>query len=322
MCQKVDAEPKPDALFFRPDTKCCTYHPFLPNYAVGALLSDSRPELEAGRERVREAIAGGLDTKPLGLAPPPTYQPTYAMGAAGFGVSRSLLCPYFDEQSAGCTVWPYREAVCSTYFCKHVDGAFGAAFWRQVKEYLEVLERVLARYALLELGFEPGPLVSPLFHEKVPLEAHELDREPAPPRIREKLWGRWSGREEALYRETHAIVRRLTPADVERLGGIDLTIRLRHIESLHAKLKERKVPERVRRNPAIRVTPDGRTHCTLVTYSQIDPTRLRREVYDLLDYFDGSPLPDVQDRIGTERGVTVSSELLLRLYRHSLLVDA
>jgi hypothetical protein len=244
------------------------------------------------------------------------------MGAAGFGISRSLLCPYFDDQAGSCTVWPYREAVCSTYFCKHVDGARGAVFWRQVKEYLEVLERVLARHALLELGFEPGPLVRPLFHERIPLEPHELDREPAPQRIREKIWGRWMGREEALYREAHAVVRRLAPADVERLGGIDLTIRLRHLESLHAELKARTVPERMRRNPAIRVTPDGRTHCTLVTYSQIDPTRLRREVYELLDYFDGGPLPEVQHRIREERGVTLSDELLVRLYRHSLLVDA
>src|SRR5262245_12128098 len=43
--------------FFRPDTKCCTYHPRLPNYLVGAILSDDSADLAEGRRRLEAKVA-------------------------------------------------------------------------------------------------------------------------------------------------------------------------------------------------------------------------------------------------------------------------
>src|SRR5262245_2472370 len=38
--------------FFNPDTKCCTFHPVLANYLVGAILADRGDELAEGRRRI------------------------------------------------------------------------------------------------------------------------------------------------------------------------------------------------------------------------------------------------------------------------------
>lgn len=41
---------------FRADTKCCTYHPRLPNDLVGALLQDPNPGLAEGRRRMEARL--------------------------------------------------------------------------------------------------------------------------------------------------------------------------------------------------------------------------------------------------------------------------
>src|SRR5262245_42546607 len=51
---------KPDAvtpLVFRPEVKCCTYLPQLPNFIVGRILTDDRPSNSDGRATVVERIA-------------------------------------------------------------------------------------------------------------------------------------------------------------------------------------------------------------------------------------------------------------------------
>src|SRR4051812_31514765 len=56
MCSK-GGSPAPGVLSFRPDTKCCTYEPTLPNFLVGAILADTSPEMAEGRRRIRAHIA-------------------------------------------------------------------------------------------------------------------------------------------------------------------------------------------------------------------------------------------------------------------------
>src|SRR5262245_27168269 len=53
--------------YFRPDTKCCTYHPTLANYLVGGLLSDPDPDYAEGQRRVRATLATRIGVKPAFL---------------------------------------------------------------------------------------------------------------------------------------------------------------------------------------------------------------------------------------------------------------
>src|SRR4051812_33316367 len=134
---------------FRPDTKCCTYEPKLPNYLIGALLSDDSPELAEGRRRMEARIDGGVGVTPQWLKPPARYALLYQNARNAFGRAASLRCSFYLE--GGCSIWPYREAVCSTFFCKHVAGLDGRKLWMSAKTYLSILEIQLARYTLLQL---------------------------------------------------------------------------------------------------------------------------------------------------------------------------
>src|SRR5690349_17121148 len=69
-CQDAVAPVDGKSRFFNPNTKCCTYFPKLPNYLVGALLSDDRPELAEGRRRVEARIDARLGATPQWLSPP------------------------------------------------------------------------------------------------------------------------------------------------------------------------------------------------------------------------------------------------------------
>src|SRR5207248_709352 len=109
----------PGAEYFHPDVKCCTYHPKLPNFLVGGLLSDGTPALAEGRRRVEAVIASRMGASPMWLAPPrKTRLLIEASRRSSFGRSLALRCPYYEADGGLCTIWRWRESDCSTFFCK------------------------------------------------------------------------------------------------------------------------------------------------------------------------------------------------------------
>src|SRR4051794_4988796 len=147
MCAPPDVAAPAGVDYFRPDTKCCTYHPTLANYLVGAVLRDD--SLAEGRQRLREKIAGGIGVTPRFLATPRKYRLLWdASRERAFGRSLSLRCPYYVEDGGRCAIWRHREADCSTFFCKHGAGADGKIFWRALGAYLTGVELALSRHAL------------------------------------------------------------------------------------------------------------------------------------------------------------------------------
>src|SRR5262245_33028225 len=114
-CQSPDAS-RP----FKPDKKCCTFFPSLPNFLVGGILK-TMPESDEGRRRIREAISKRQGVSPIGIFPPRVYLALYNRGRElAFGRSDYLVCPYYHKADGLCTIWRFREAVCSTYFCNTV----------------------------------------------------------------------------------------------------------------------------------------------------------------------------------------------------------
>lgn len=129
---------KPDCLncpaALNPKTKCCTYHPFIPNYLVGQALNDQRTEgvmrayiknLAPGR-RTLMGIAAGREV-------PNDH----------FGKNETDLCGLF--QNGLCGIWPYRPAVCENYWCIERDES-------QLFE-MNQRENTRAFEALLSLGY-------------------------------------------------------------------------------------------------------------------------------------------------------------------------
>jgi Fe-S-cluster containining protein len=309
--------------FFRPDTKCCTYYPKLPNYLVGALLADEDPAIEEGRARVREKIARRVGVGPQWLRPPAKYKILYDNAHRAFGRSESLLCPYFEKASGSCSIWPYREAVCSTYFCKYVAGADGRKLWMSIKTFLSLAEIQLSRYTLLKL--HPDYIAAGLDRDGAEgrLTADELDEAPLPERDHARLWGPWAGREVDLYKASFELVRDLNAAEFEKLLGLDGTIAAFSLGRLQQAAVSPELPVVLKLNPdaTVKWLPDGTI--ALASYSEHDAVALPREAYDLLTAFTGTDSVEaVRGRLRKEKLADLDEEVLLVLYRHRILTEA
>ncbi|MES3037079.1 MAG: hypothetical protein V4736_04155 [Bdellovibrionota bacterium] len=135
---------------FKNHLKCCTYFPFIPNFGLGAMINAKSAEATL---RLRTAQQQGI-LLPLGLHTTPERQlQIESFGTEGFGKHDELICPFFDKQSFGCSVWQFRPGVCTTYFCKSDRGFEGLDFWGEVESYLNNFEWTLAKEVYFRLGF-------------------------------------------------------------------------------------------------------------------------------------------------------------------------
>lgn len=310
--------------FFRPDTKCCTYFPRLPNYLVGALLSDDRPELAEGRRRMEARIAGRIGVTPQWVKPPAKFNFLYKNGHQFFGRAASLRCPYYGEASGGCTIWPYREAVCSTFFCKYVAGADGRKFWMSLKTYLTLTEIQLSRWTSLQLL--PDYVLSGKDRPElntVPLGVEDLDDAPPPAKAYAELWKEHVGREAEYFRACYQLVRGLTAEGLDKLLGLDGVIELKAVETLFASSVSPRLPRTLRFNPdaTVQWLPDGSV--ALGAYSDFDAIALPGEAYGLLVEFTGrQPVEAVRHHLREHKQADLSEDILVELYRHRILVEA
>jgi Fe-S-cluster containining protein len=126
---------------FRPDLKCCTHFPFLPNFTVGELLLQQNPQ-------VLSAMSAG-HVSPLGLAESSEYaQLRDSLGLEGFGRDERLRCPFLESNA--CSIWEYRPSVCSSYFCVSQQGQ---DFWQKEDSRLRRFEWAMAHLVLWKSGF-------------------------------------------------------------------------------------------------------------------------------------------------------------------------
>jgi Fe-S-cluster containining protein len=310
--------------FFRPDTKCCTYYPRLPNYLVGALLSDERPELAEGRRRVEEKIAARIGVGPQWMRPPARFQLLYKNGHQFFGRTASMRCPYFVLDTGGCSIWAYREAVCSTFFCKYVAGADGRKFWMSLKTYLTLAEIQLSRWTALQLL--PDYILSGKDRADIhttALTVEDLDDTAPPAKVYNELWKEYAGREAEYYRACYRLVRELPPDGLEKLLGLDGTIELKTLEKLHSTAVTPKLPRTLKLNPdaTVQWMPDGSV--ALGAYSEYDAVALPGEAYGLLVDFTGhKPVDAVRQHLRDTKLADLDEEVLLELYRHRILIEA
>ncbi|HYO57960.1 hypothetical protein [Archangium sp.] len=308
---------------FRPDTKCCTYYPKLPNYLVGALLSDARDELGEGRRRVGEKIASRMGVTPQWVRPSARYNLLYRNSRQFFGRAASMRCPYYELEQGGCTIWPYREAVCSTFFCKYVAGADGRKLWMTFKTYLALAEIQLSRYAVLQLL--PEYILTgkdkPDLAETPTVE--DLDDKPLPDKEYAALWRQWAGREGGFYRACFDTIRALSPEQVEKILGLDGVIELKVLEKSHRDAVAPVLPGVLKLNPEATVKWLADGSVALGAYSEYDAVALPGLAYSLLVEFTGrEPVEAVRERLRKEKQADLHEDILLELYRHRILMEA
>lgn len=297
-CAMCPESPRKNTIVFREDVKCCSWHPTLANYLVGGLLSDPRAGLEEGRRRIRAKIERREGVLPRWVHAPIKSRLLHAAGrAAAFGRSEVLRCPYFNRDSGGCTIWAWRESVCSTFFCKYDHGAHGQTFWRRVKRYLDGAEAALAAYAVREVagadlgGLPPGRRW--LTHE-------ELEDQPPAETDYVTWWGEWAGREVDFYKRCYVAVMGLDRAAAGELLA-HLQPRLDDVLSAHAELEHPTVPTRLTVNPKLRVLDHDAETVLVQTYNDYDATELPISVFNLLtagqlDAFDDELMVGLYER--------------------------
>jgi hypothetical protein len=307
--------------FFSAGTKCCTHYPEMPNYLVGALLCDTVHDHGTGKSRVIDKIAARTSITPLGVLRPRKYSLLIKNSAHGyFGRSNELLCPFYEKNSGTCLIAPHWDAVCSTWFCKHDAGEDGKKFWRTLRKYLENLEKILTRYALLKVGADP--LATGLtVDEAAPLTLQELDGLPPLPHLYDRLWGEWVGKEEEFYRECYTHISQLQQEGFANLEGVEQKILLKELEQAYQQLMSTPVPELLKKNPGLLVEKISGSGFLLSGYSPFDPAKVSKRLYDCLDFFDGTHTNENVCRLCYEAlNVRLSEAIIKKMYQFRILV--
>lgn len=204
---------------YRPDLKCCTFHPFLPNYMVGALLLD--PSAEAGQKILRDKMARREYALPLGMVAPVKYQVEFNHRQEGdFGQREDWLCPYYNKEKQLCNVWKNRGVVCTTFFCKSSYGKTGLKFWEKLGSYLWYVELALLEEALVMLDFSPRQVMTLLdYHNRQDGTAAEKKSWVLPEAKSRDLWNGYFDDQEGFYKKSHDVIANMNKKDFHELLG-------------------------------------------------------------------------------------------------------
>lgn len=181
---------------FRPDYRCCTYHPRIPGFLLGLALAR-----EVSSKAVDELIAGGYVLPEGTERTPAMWRASLKQGADGqWGKGDTVLCPLLETKSGFCKIHAYRNATCSTYFCLYDFGARSSRFWELIQEYIGAAETALGQWSLRLAGFDLAG-----YFARFDQLASQIDRVSQAgggwsAESRAYLWGDWFGRERELLK--------------------------------------------------------------------------------------------------------------------------
>lgn len=203
---------------YKPDLKCCTFHPYLPNYAVGALLQEEADTV--GVKIIKEKILSREFVLPVGIMAPFDYQFLFlTKEEQQFGNDQNLLCPYFDKLKNQCSIWRYRGVVCTTFYCRSDYGQNGLKFWAVLSDYLSYVEMALAEECLVQLDFSPRDLSDQLqYLNKREFEPEETEQESLSLEVDKSLWNGYDDKV-AFYKKCFALVQQIDRNQFKEIVG-------------------------------------------------------------------------------------------------------
>ena len=209
------------AYTYKPDLKCCTFHPYLPNYAIGGLLSEnSGYEGGVGRHKLIEKINKREFVFPIGALAPFDYQFLFlSKDEEQFGNDENLLCPYFDKNKNRCSIWQYRGVVCTSFYCRSDYGQDGLKFWAVLSDYLSYVEMALAEECLVQLDFSPRDLSDQLqYLNKREFEPNEIEMKDLSVEADKKIWNGYTDKIE-FYKKCFKIVSQIDRKQFKEILG-------------------------------------------------------------------------------------------------------
>lgn len=211
---------KPVDVSYLNHLKCCTFHPFQPNYLVGGLL-----ETQQILPRALNAIETKIKTRsyalPIGLLPPVPHQVEFNHRKKHeFGQREDWLCPYYEKSSNNCGIWKFRGAVCTTFFCKSSHGQKGLEFWDHMSNYLTYVEAALMEEALVMLDFSPRQISDNLnYLNRFEATPQELKMDVLPLELAKELWNGYYDDQVGFYKKCFAIVSEMNLKDFKVAMG-------------------------------------------------------------------------------------------------------
>jgi len=127
---------------FVSNLKCCTFHPFLPSFTIGALLLK-------GEDTVLSDYLLASRLTPLGAFS--RVKPTSVCETGKLAETR---CAFLSkDQTALCTIRDFRPSTCAAYVCRSERGADGFKAWREWESGIAKFEWSLTHLIAFELGF-------------------------------------------------------------------------------------------------------------------------------------------------------------------------
>ncbi|OFZ31949.1 MAG: hypothetical protein A2622_11970 [Bdellovibrionales bacterium RIFCSPHIGHO2_01_FULL_40_29] len=206
------------AYTYKSNLKCCTFHPYLPNFAVGALLSTK--EKTVGIEKLESKILSREFALPIGVMAPYDYQLAFlSKNEEDFGNRADLLCPYFSAEQNQCSIWEYRGVVCTSFYCRSDYGQDGQKFWAVMSDFLSYVEMALAEECLVQLDFSPRDLSDQLMYlNKRDFSLSEQTQHQLDEVTDRKLWNGYDSKIE-FYQKCFAIVQKLDRNQFKEILG-------------------------------------------------------------------------------------------------------
>lgn len=206
-------------------TKCCDYHPILPNYIVGAILSDERDELQFGRDAVLEKIKNLVGVTPYGIFQSADYLKRFQASRDKNNkftqaVANDLLCPY--NKNNLCSIWDYRSELCATFHCTPSSGTYGNSFWAMIRSLLTTTEEKLVIKILQNLDY-PSHKIDIKWRKVVQMDITKKDGS-LDLDMYKNMWLKHEGKEIEFYKACFKEMLQLDKGEVSKTMGIDLEI--------------------------------------------------------------------------------------------------
>jgi len=198
----------------------------------------------------------------------------------------------------------------------------GSEFWHSLRELLQTIERSLALWCLLELGFATECLQrllpSSLEKETENITAHELDQDVDP--VQQKaMWGTWLGREEEFYLRCAHLVDPLIWPQILTICGPDVGARAQLLVEKYKDLLSSEIPDRLVAG-GFKLVQISETSVNVLSYSDFDPMKMNRALYEALPFFAGRRLEEARQKIHAEKGISVSLAIVRQLVDRRILV--
>ena len=186
---------------YRPDYRCCTYHPRIPNYLLGlnALGANGDLAIDLALER------GLLIPEGMNHAPLQWYDYLDDLENESFGKSQKVLCPMLDESNGYCRAHAFRNSVCSTFFCLKDHGQAGDEFWASLQTLGTQVEMSLSQWCLRMLGFDLQAYFK-TFTELSKDVKNVSSQSGWKDHVLDALWGSWRGQEKEIIKECGRLV--------------------------------------------------------------------------------------------------------------------